>query len=116
MPILNRNDVNKREPAPGVEMLDLVNGDLGAQSLSVGELTVAEGMNVPTHIHPTEEAMVILEGDLHAVLGEEVISVTSGQTVLAPAGVKHGFMNRSGSSARVMAIFPTSNVERTIVD
>jgi quercetin dioxygenase-like cupin family protein len=45
-----------------------------------------------------------------------VIPVTAGQTVLAPPGVKHGFVNRSGSAARVMAIFPTDKIERTLVE
>ena len=39
-----------------------------------------------------------------------------GQTVLAPAGVIHGFVNRSGAPARLLAIFPTANVERIYVD
>ena len=60
--------------------------------------------------------MVILEGSMDAILGEEVITVSAGQTVLAPPGVKHGFVNNSGASARVMAIFPTANMERTLVD
>ena len=50
------------------------------------------------------------------MLGDEVVTVKEGQTVLAPPGVKHGFVNRSGASARIMAIFPTSSVERTLVD
>ena len=75
----------------------------------------ADGV-VPTHIHPTEEAMVMLEGEMDAILGDEVITVREGQTVLAPPGVRHGFVNRSGAPARVLAIFPTAFMERTLVD
>jgi len=39
--------------------------------------------------------MVIVEGTLEAVLGDEVVTLGPGYTVLAPAGVKHGFVNRS---------------------
>ncbi len=116
MPILDKKDVQRDEPAPGVDRWEIVNGERGARSLTVVDLTVAQGGRVPTHLHPTEEAMVILEGDLDAILGDEIVAVTSGQTVFAPAGVKHGFVNRSGSPARVMAIFPTGKVERTLVD
>ena len=35
-----------------------------------------------------------------------------GDTVLAPAGVKHGFENRSGATARLLAIFPKTQFER----
>ena len=114
MPILNRED--SEELSPGVERFALVDGDKGSESTSVGDVLVGVDGVVPTHIHPTEEAMVILQGEMDAILGDDVITVTEGQTVLAPPGVRHGFVNRSGAPARVLAIFPTANMERTLVD
>ncbi|MXY47358.1 MAG: cupin domain-containing protein [Chloroflexi bacterium] len=114
MPILNREDSD--ELSPGVERYALVDGDKGSESTSVGDVLVGVNGVVPTHIHPTEEAMVILQGEMDAILGDDVITVTEGQTVLAPPGVRHGFVNRSGAPARVLAIFPTANMERTLVD
>ncbi|MCY3543316.1 MAG: cupin domain-containing protein [Chloroflexi bacterium] len=114
MPILNRED--SEELSPGVERYALVDGDKGSESTSVGDVLVGVDGVVPTHIHPTEEAMVILQGEMDAILGDDVITVTEGQTVLAPPGVRHGFVNRSGAPARVLAIFPTANMERTLVD
>ncbi len=116
MPILSESDYNSEELWPGVDRKGIVGGDLGAESTSVADLTMSPESTVPTHIHPTEEAMVILEGELDAVLGDEVVPVTVGQTVFAPPGVKHGFTNRSGAPARLMAIFPTARPERTYVD
>ncbi len=116
MPILDRNDANMVELYPGTNRWPVVDGTNGAESLSVADLTLAPGAAVSNHIHPTEEAMVILDGELEAVLGDEVVTVKEGQTVFAPPGVKHGFVNRSGASARIMAIFPTSSVERTLAD
>lgn len=116
MPILDRSDVQAEELYPGTNRWAIVDGTKGAESLSVGDLTLAPGARVANHIHPTEEAMVILDGELEAVLGDEVVSVKAGQTVLAPPGVKHGFVNRSDGAARLMAIFPTNTIERTIVD
>ncbi len=116
MPILDKADVPREELSPGTDRWALVDGDRGAESLSVGDVSLAPGAKVPNHIHPTEEAMVIVEGQLDAVLGDDVVSVSAGQTVLAPAGVRHGFVNRSGAPARIMAIFPTAKMERTLVD
>jgi quercetin dioxygenase-like cupin family protein len=116
MPIINRDDSAKETLSPGTDRWGLVDGTKGAKSLSVAEVSLSPDAKVPTHMHPTEEAMVILEGKLEAILGDEVVNVTAGQTVLAPAGVKHGFVNRSKSRARLMAIFPTSKVERIPVD
>ena len=116
MPILDKKDVQMETLAPGTERWEIVNGELGAASLTVSEVALAPGGKAATHIHPTEEAMVIVEGELEAVLGDEIITVAPGQTVLAPAGVKHGFTNRSGSFARVFGIFPTGKIEKTLVD
>ncbi len=116
MPILDKKDVSVEELSPGTEHWAIVDSSKGADSLSVGDVIVASGSDVHTHIHPTEEAMVILEGEIDAILGHDTVTVSAGQTVLAPAGVRHGFVNRSGAPARIMAIFPTADMERTLVD
>ena len=116
MPVLDKNDSLKEELSPGVRRWRLLDSETGAEALTVADLTLTPDSTVPTHIHPTEEAMVILDGELEAVLGDNVITVTEGQTVHAPAGVKHGFVNRSGDSARLLAIFPTAKMKRTFVD
>ena len=117
MPIIRREDATVEPGYPGVDRAVLVNVEHGSESLWVAELTLDPGSSVTTHIHPnTEEAMVIVEGSLEAVLGDGVVTVGLGDTVLAPAGVKHGFVNRSPAPARLMAIFPTTNIERVPAD
>ena len=116
MPIIDKRDVLKEKLGDGVDRWEIVNGDLGAEALTVSDVNLAPGARAPVHIHPTEEAMVVIDGELETILGEETINVVAGSTVLAPAGVKHGFVNRSNSKARVMGIFPTNKVERTIVE
>ena len=116
MPVFNKDDAEKDEIFPGVDRWATMDRTFGADSPSVGDITISPGSTVSTHIHPTEEAMVILDGELEAVLGDEVITVSEGQTVLAPPGVKHGFVNRSEAKARLMAIFPTAEIERILVE
>ena len=111
MPILKMTDSYRDHLGPGADRWTLVDGERGAESLSVGDLHLAPDATVRTHTHPTEEAMVILEGELEAILGDDVITVTEGQTVLAPAGVRHGFVNQSEHDARIIAIFPTGIAE-----
>ena len=98
---------------PGVPRTILVDADHGAESLWVARLEISPEARVTTHIHPdTEEAMIILEGQLEAVLGDEVATLGPGDTVLAPAGVKHGFVNRSSSKAVLLATFPKTAFQR----
>tara|TARA_B100000749_G_C18294167_1_gene409703 strand:- start:292 stop:618 length:327 start_codon:yes stop_codon:yes gene_type:complete len=106
MTILNKGAVEIL--GPGVETHEIISAETGADSLSVTEVNVDSDSIVPTHLHPTEEAMLITEGQLEAVIGD---SVSTGQTVYAAAGVNHGFKNISGSKASILAIFPTGKVQ-----
>ena len=117
MPIIHYSDADSEEGYPGVNRAVLVDGRNGALSLYVARLVIVPGGRVTTHIHPdTEEAMVIVEGNLEAILGDEVVTLGPGDTVLAPAGVKHGFVNRSQSNAALVAAFPKTSFERVAVD
>ena len=117
MPIIHYDNAPSEEGYPGVKRAVLVDLSQGSQSLWVGQLTISPGSSVTTHIHPdTEEAMVIVEGNLEAILGDEVVNLGPGDTVLAPAGVKHGFVNRSQTAATLLAAFPKTSFQRVPVD
>ena len=117
MPIIHYSDAESGEGYPGVTRAILVDDRNGALSLYIGHLIIVPGGRVTTHIHPdTEEAMVIVEGTLEAILGDEVVTLGPGDTVLEPAGVKHGFVNRSQSNATLVAAFPKTSFERVMVD
>lgn len=117
MPIIDHRDSDTQEVFPRVQRTDLMNARLGSLSLTIGDLTIDPGGRVPTHTHPnTEEAMVVVEGELEAVLEDQTTTVGPGDTVLAPAGTRHGFVNRSSVPARLIAAFPTTHVERVITD
>ena len=113
MPIIKKQELTKREGnSPGLEALILVDNERGSHSLRVGELTIAPNSRVPRHVHTnTEEAMIIVEGTLDVILGDERVTVGPGHTVLAPAGIVHGFLNRYQEPARMLYIFPTNEVE-----
>ena len=59
---------------------------------------------------------MIVEGQLEAVLGNEVINLGPGDTVLVPAGVKHGFINCSGAKAVLLASSPKISFQRLAAD
>ena len=113
MPIIGKDNAVKREgSAPGLEVTDLVGTATGSASLMIGEVTIAPNSRIPRHVHPhTEEAMVILEGTLDIVLGNQRMTLNAGHTVFAPAGSSHGFVNRYDAPARILFIFPTHDVE-----
>ncbi len=114
MPIFKKGDNNTRQgSSPGLDVRDIVDAEHGTHALKIGEVTIAPNTRLPRHIHTnTEEAMVVLEGTLDAVVGRERKSIGPGDTVLAPAGATHGFVNRSNEPARILFIFPTHAPDR----
>ncbi len=117
MPIIRKSDRSKREDAtsPGLESFGIVDADHGSDSLRVGEVTIAGMSRVPRHTHTnTEEAMVLLEGTLEALVGRERVTIGPGDLVLAPAGTVHGFLNRSETPARLLFVFPIHEPDRVL--
>ena len=114
MPIIKRQDMNRREGSgPGLTVCEIADAEQGAHSLRVGEVTIAPNTRLPRHLHTnTEEAMVLLEGTLDVVLGSQRMTIGPGHTVLAPAGTTHGFVNRYDEPARLLFIFPVQNPDR----
>ncbi len=116
MPIIRREDVPAEEEG-GVRRQPIATGDLGAASLTVTEVTLPPGGRVPLHIHPGhEECMIILEGTLQAVLGDQKQTVVAGNAIIAPDSVKHSLTNTGDGPARILAIFPTTNVQRQALE
>ena len=105
MPIIHKRDIKEEQRYPGVRRWEMV-GKRNSKSMLMGELIFTPGSKIPTHTHPNEEAMLITEGHLEAVLGDERMDVGPGDMVLAPAGVKHGFVNRSGADAKMTFVHP----------
>lgn len=114
MPIFKKEDSHNRQgSAPGLEVRDIVDAMHGSEALKIGEVIIAPNTRLPRHIHTnTEEAMVVLEGTLDAVVGRERVTIGPGHTVLAPAGTTHGFVNRSDQPARILFVFPTHDPDR----
>lgn len=116
MPIIRRGQIVESEPFPGMHSRAMVGKDTESVSLTVANNGLDPGAGVPSHIHPYhEEAILILEGSVEGILGDQVRTLGPGDVLLAPAGVKHSVINKSSGPARVITIFPTAQPSRTFV-
>jgi mannose-6-phosphate isomerase-like protein (cupin superfamily) len=64
-----------------------------ATQLCLFEQWCEPGHGAPTHLHAVEEVLCVREGTADVWIGEEHVTLTSGQLVIVPAGRKHGFSN-----------------------
>jgi quercetin dioxygenase-like cupin family protein len=57
--------------------------------MTLAQITLAAGAEVPLHEHPNEQIATVLSGRLRFVIGGEELEVGAGESVLIPGGVPH---------------------------
>jgi quercetin dioxygenase-like cupin family protein len=116
MPIIDHRTEPPLEPTDGREARRFVTKDTGAESLTIGELVMHNGAALRLHTHPTDETIILMEGSLQMIVGDESHNAAPGDTLLAPPETPHRLVNESGADARVYTIFPTDNPTTEYVD
>ena len=116
MPFVMKGEVKAGTSTTGTQTNTLVGKDNGGQNLMVVSAGLDPGAGLASHIHPGyEEATLVVEGNIEAVLEGETRTLGPGDLLLAPAGATHTITNQSDKPARVLAIYPTTNPERVFV-
>jgi mannose-6-phosphate isomerase-like protein (cupin superfamily) len=82
--------------------------------LCVFEQRVAPGTGAPTHSHPVEEVLTVREGEAEMWIGEQRVTVTAGQSLIVPAGRKHGFRNSGTATLHLHAVLASPVFEATM--
>ncbi len=116
MPFVMKGEAQGGRFTSGTQANTLVGKDNGGKNLTVVDAGIDPGAGLSLHSHPNyEEAMLVLEGNIEAVLEGETRILGPGDLLLAPAGVKHTITNRSGKPAGVLAIYPAATPERVFL-
>ncbi len=116
MSIIDNNAKPMSDPVEGRSARRFITKDEGAANLTVGELVMEDGSALRLHTHPTDEAIILLDGRIEMVVGDEHREVSAGHTLLAPPGVPHRLINNTGAPARLYTIFPTDETVTEFVD
>jgi quercetin dioxygenase-like cupin family protein len=99
---------------PGVETRMLVSASNGAAQLCIFEQWIAPGTGAPTHWHPVEEVLTVREGEAEMWIDQERIIVLAGQSMIVPAGRKHGFRNSGDAPLHIHAVLAAAGFEATM--
>ena len=86
MGLIRHDDREKANPYPGVTRQRIVDRDTGSGALSTSLVTIQPGATARVHRHKIEEAMLVIEGEGLAILGDERFPIKANETLLAPAG------------------------------
>jgi mannose-6-phosphate isomerase-like protein (cupin superfamily) len=96
---------------PGVQTRMLVSALTGAAQLCIFEQQVEPATGAPTHSHPVEEVLTVLDGEADMWIGEEHVTVWAVQSLVIPAGSKHGFRNSGTSTLHIHAVLASPAFE-----
>ncbi len=82
-------------------------------SFSLIEHPIGAGILAPPHIHTREdEFSYVLEGEIGARIGDEVVHATAGCYVMKPRNIWHTFWNPGRRPARIIEIISPSGFEK----
>jgi quercetin dioxygenase-like cupin family protein len=102
--LFDPRDIAREHWRPGVETAMVVSAINGATQLCIFEQWVAPGAGAPTHSHPVEEVLTVRQGEAEMWIEDERAIVTEGQSLIVPAGRKHGFRNSGAGTLHVHAV------------
>jgi quercetin dioxygenase-like cupin family protein len=111
MKVVDHRDRPLEQWRPGVETRMLASAGNGATQLCIFEQWIAPETGAPTHVHPVEEVLTVLEGEAEMWLDEERTAVSAGQTFIVPAGRKHGFRNIGAATLHIHAVLASAMFE-----
>jgi quercetin dioxygenase-like cupin family protein len=99
---------------PGVETRMLVSASNGATQLCIFEQWIEPGAGAPTHWHPAEEVLTVIRGEAEMWVDEQRLIVSAGQSLIVPAGRKHGFRNSGTGELHIHAVLASAIFEASM--
>ena len=98
---------------PGDAYRFLVTGEETGGAYFAMEAIVPPGGGPPPHIHRNEdETFYVVEGRVEILLGDEVITVGTGDFVNVPRGEVHRFHNSGDTTMRMILTFTPAGIEK----
>jgi mannose-6-phosphate isomerase-like protein (cupin superfamily) len=113
MKVIDHKDMPAEPWRPGVETRMLASARNGAAQLCIFEQWIAPGTGAPTHVHPVEEVLTVLEGEAEMWMDEARVIVSAGQSLIVPARRKHGFRNSGNATLHLHAVLASAIFEAT---
>jgi quercetin dioxygenase-like cupin family protein len=111
MQIIDPRDTPPEQWRPGVETRMRVSAANGATQLCIFEQWIAPGNGAPTHSHPVEEVLTVLEGEAEMWMDDLRAIVSAGQSLIVPPHRSHGFRNSGTVTLHIHAVLASAVFE-----
>ncbi len=105
------------EPQSKSQITVLIDEKLGGtKDVSIAELVIPPGVDVPDHIHQSTEIFYILSGELEQTSEGKVQKLTSGMACLMPANTTTHHKVTSKEPVRALVIWAPGGEEKRITE
>lgn len=111
MRVIDHNLQPKEEWRPGVLTRMQASALTETTALCVFEQWISPGNGAQSHTHCVEEILTVLEGEAEVWLNDERRDLSAGQSVIVPAGSRHGFRNNGNATLHMQAILASATFE-----
>jgi mannose-6-phosphate isomerase-like protein (cupin superfamily) len=116
MTLLDHNTQPQEKWRDGVMTQMRVSATVTAHQLCIFDQYCEPGLGAPMHLHAVEEVLEVFSGTAEITLGTETMTVTANQSVLIPAGARHGFKNIGTDILHVRATLAAAIFEASYDD
>lgn len=104
------------DPVSKSEIRVVIDQQLGGTSeVTVAELVIPPGVDVPDHIHQSTEIFYILSGELEQTSDGKVQKLTAGMSCLVPANTTTHHKVTSKEPVRALVVWAPGGEEKRIV-
>jgi mannose-6-phosphate isomerase-like protein (cupin superfamily) len=116
MRIIDHEHEAREEWRAGVTTRMRASAITGTAQLCLFEQWCAPGSGAPTHLHAVEEVLTVLEGRAEIWIEQEKATLGANQSLVVPAGRRHGFRNIGETVLHVQATLAASSFEASFDD
>ncbi|SFC72367.1 Cupin domain-containing protein [Bosea sp. CRIB-10] len=100
----------------GVMTLMRVSALVRSAQLCIFEQFCDPGLGAPLHLHAVEEVLEVMEGEAEITLRGENLTLRANQSIVIPAGARHGFRNIGSGILKVRATLASPIFEASYDD
>jgi quercetin dioxygenase-like cupin family protein len=115
MPVVHNGDVPVEQMYPLVERKELIGKKMGAAGITLGEIIIQPGGEIPLHKHNVEDCVLLREGAGEIHIDDELVEVRAPMSILIPTGVRHKVLNTGSEPMRIIFAFPSVQVKRHLL-
>lgn len=109
--VARREDLTWFDAIAGERMTVHVRAEQSGGAYTILESVAAPGAAAPLHYHREDEIFFVIEGLATFSVDGTIHRVGPGSTIVVPAGIVHGWKNKTTAPVRMLATFTPGGIE-----